>query len=84
MMSGRVPIVTNAGGNAEVVDDGVTGFIAAGATEDTLDEAMERAWGRREEWRGIGDAAATRIRELVPADPAGVMAATLLGLMPGA
>jgi glycosyltransferase involved in cell wall biosynthesis len=78
MLSGRVPIVTNVAGNAEVVDDGITGFVAAAATEDALDEAMERAWQRRDEWRAIGAAAATRIRTLVPADPAAAMAATLL------
>jgi glycosyltransferase involved in cell wall biosynthesis len=84
MMSGRVPIVTDVGGNAEVVDDGITGFLAATATEDALDEAMQRAWERRDEWRAIGAAAASRIRELVPADPARVMATTLLGVAQGA
>jgi glycosyltransferase involved in cell wall biosynthesis len=81
MMSGRVPIVTDVAGQ-EVVDDGVTGFLANGATEDALDLAMNRAWERRGEWRGIGEEAAGRIRELVPADPAGVMAATLLRVTP--
>jgi len=78
MLSGRVAIVTDVAGNAEVVEDGATGFVAAAPTEDALDEAMERAWRRRDEWRSIGERAATSIRELVPADPAGVMAASLL------
>jgi glycosyltransferase involved in cell wall biosynthesis len=77
MLSGRVPIVTNAGGNAEVVDDGVTGFVAAAPSEDALDEAMERAWQRRDEWRAIGARAAERIRTIVPADPLRVFAAEL-------
>jgi glycosyltransferase involved in cell wall biosynthesis len=70
--------VTNVGGNAEVVDDGATGFLAAAPTEDALDEAMERAWQRRHEWRDIGAAAAIKIRTLVPSNPAEVMAANLL------
>jgi glycosyltransferase involved in cell wall biosynthesis len=78
MLSGRIPIVTNVGGNAEVVDDGVTGFLAAAPTEDALDEAMERAWQRRDEWRDIGEAAAIKIRTLVPSNPAEAMAANLL------
>jgi glycosyltransferase involved in cell wall biosynthesis len=78
MLSGRVSIVTNAGGNAEVVEDEVTGFLANAATEDALDEAMERAWSRRDEWQAIGEAAAAKIRTLVPPDPAGAMAATLV------
>jgi glycosyltransferase involved in cell wall biosynthesis len=78
MLSGRVPIVTNVGGSGEIVDDGVTGFLAGAPTEDSLDEAMERAWERRAEWPAIGAAAATKIRALVPPNPAELMAAMLL------
>ncbi len=81
MLSGRVPIVTNVGGSAEVFDDNVTGFLAAAPTEDSLDEAMERAWQRREEWRGIGEAAAERIRTLVPRSPEGELASTLIAVV---
>ncbi|HEV2865266.1 MAG TPA: glycosyltransferase, partial [Allosphingosinicella sp.] len=80
MLCGRVAIVTDVAGNPEVVEDGVTGFLARAATEDALDEAMERAWQRRGEWREIGALAAERIRRLVPRDPAAVMADHLLGL----
>jgi glycosyltransferase involved in cell wall biosynthesis len=78
MLSGRVPIVTDSGGSAEVIEDDVTGFVVAAAAEDSLDAAMERAWNRRAEWRAIGDAASFRIRELVPEDPAAVFAAQLV------
>ena len=61
MLSGRVPVVTDVGGNAEVVEDGVTGYLAAAATEDSLDDAMERAWNERHRWREIGAAAAAPI-----------------------
>lgn len=77
MLSGRVPIVTDVAGNGEVVDDDVTGFLASAPTEDALDEAMERAWIRRAEWRAIGEKAADAIRTLVPPDPAAAFAATL-------
>lgn len=70
MMCGRTAIVTNVGGNGEVVEDGVTGFVAEASAEADLDEALERAWQRRSEWRAMGELAAKRIRELVPADPA--------------
>jgi glycosyltransferase involved in cell wall biosynthesis len=83
MLCGRVPIVTDVAGNSEVVEDDVTGFLAAAPTEDALDEAMERAWQRRAEWRAIGEAAARRIRELVPPDPAGELAERLLRLADG-
>ena len=78
MMSGRVPIVTDVAGAAEVVTDGVSGFLAAAPTEDMLDEAMERAWQRRSEWRAIGGVAAADIRKLVPSDPPRAFADLLL------
>jgi glycosyltransferase involved in cell wall biosynthesis len=77
MMCGRPAIVTRVGGNAEVVEDRVTGFLAAPA-EDSIDAALEEAWGRRGELREMGLAAARRIRALVPANPAAEFADTLL------
>ncbi|HEX7808815.1 MAG TPA: glycosyltransferase family 4 protein, partial [Thermoanaerobaculia bacterium] len=65
MLSARVPIITNVGGNTEVIEDGVSGFVANAAAEDALDDAMNRAWLRRDEWRAIGAVASHRIRELV-------------------
>ena len=81
MLSGRVPIVTDAGGNRELLRDNVTGFLAPAPTEDSLDEAMERAWQRRHEWRAIGEAAADEIRTLVPPDPGQALAAKLLAVV---
>ncbi|HEY1606442.1 MAG TPA: glycosyltransferase family 4 protein [Allosphingosinicella sp.] len=81
MLCGRVPIVTDVGGNAEVVSDGATGFIAASPTEKDLDAALERAWRRRAEWSAIGAEAARAIRRQIPADPAQVFADMLVGMM---
>ena len=81
MLSGRVPIVTDVGGNAEVVDDGATGYIAAAATEDALDDAMERAWNERHRWREIGAAAAAQIRTLIPREPERCFAKRLAALV---
>ncbi|HEY5721463.1 MAG TPA: glycosyltransferase [Allosphingosinicella sp.] len=78
MLCGRVPIVTDVAGASEVVTDSVNGFLASAPTEDRVDEAMERAWARRAEWRSIGDRAAADIRRLVPSDPARVMADLIL------
>jgi glycosyltransferase involved in cell wall biosynthesis len=82
MLSGRVPIVTNVAGNSEIVRDGATGFLATAPTEDALDEALERAWQRRDEWRAIGAVAAEEIRTLVPRDPARTLADMLVALTP--
>lgn len=83
MLCGRVPIVTDVGGNGEVVRDGETGFIAASPTERDFDAALERAWLRRAEWSGIGAAAARSIRQVVPADPAQLFAETLVAVANG-
>ena len=80
MLSGRVPIVTDVGGSAEVVVDGATGYIAAAPTEDALDDAMERAWNERHRWRDVGAAAAARIRTLVPREPERCFAEQLIEL----
>jgi len=82
MLCGRPAIVTDVAGNTEVITDNVTGFVAAAPTVALLDEAMERAWQRRGEWRQIGQAAAAAIRQRLPRDPAAELAGTLLALVP--
>jgi glycosyltransferase involved in cell wall biosynthesis len=74
MMCGRPVIVSNAGGNGELVDDDRTGFLAAGTEAAAFEEALERAWQRRAEWPQIGLRAAEDIRRRVSADPAGDLA----------
>lgn len=69
MLCGRPAIVTDVGGNAEVVRDGETGFIAPAPTAALLDATLERAWERRADWRTMGERAAEDIRRLVPSDP---------------
>ena len=81
MLSGRVPIVTDTGGNAEIVVDGTAGYIAAAPTEDALNDAMERAWNERHRWREIGAAAAARVRTLIPREPERCFAERLLQLV---
>lgn len=69
MMCGRPGIVTTVGGNAELVEDRVTGFLAA-PVADSLDAALEDAWARRHELHEMGRLAAYRVRELIPPNPA--------------
>lgn len=78
MFAGRPIITTDVAGNAELLEDNVTGFIARAATVDALDEALERAWKRRLEWKMIGQAAAESARQQLPSDPAAVFADNLV------
>lgn len=68
MAAGRPVVTTSAGGNIEVVQDGITGFISE-VNERALDETMERAWDLRDQWPGMGAAASRYIRDHVPALP---------------
>jgi glycosyltransferase involved in cell wall biosynthesis len=68
MACGRTTIVSMAGGNSEVITDGVNGFIGH-ANEDDFDQAMERAWDARDKWDMIGKQAYTFIEENVPLQP---------------
>ena len=81
MMCGRLGIVTNVGGNAEVVEDGKTGFLAAGMDAASLEDVLERAWDRRDEWESLGLEAAKSIRQIVPSDPCGVFADKLITVL---
>ena len=77
MLLGRVPIVTDVGGHAEVVVDGDNGFIAAMPSAAALDEALERAWQRRQEWPEIGRRARAAVLRREPPDPVGQLAERL-------
>ncbi|MBU3665926.1 MAG: glycosyltransferase family 4 protein [Chthoniobacterales bacterium] len=81
MICGRVPIVCPAGGAGEILEDNVTGFVASASTVDALDEAMERAWARRDEWAGIGRKASESVWRYFPRDPCAAFADKLEALL---
>lgn len=74
MLCGRLVVVADAGGTAEVLRDGEDGFLAGSACVSELDDALERAWERRDEWKAIGLTAAEHIRSLYPPDPCSIFA----------
>jgi glycosyltransferase involved in cell wall biosynthesis len=80
MMCARPVVATDVAGHAEVVDDGVTGFLAAAATADAIAAALDAAWSKRQELQQMGKAGAERIRQLMPRDAAAVFADELIAL----
>jgi glycosyltransferase involved in cell wall biosynthesis len=80
MICGRVPITTNVGRAAELIDDNQSGFIAPAATAELLDEVLERAWQRRNDWQAMGQQAAHAIRQRHSLRPAEDFADRLLEL----
>lgn len=68
MAAGRIPIISRAGGNTELLDEDVTGFSGQ-PFEESFDEAMERAWSRKDDWEAMGKKAAKQIAAVVPKSP---------------
>ncbi len=71
MMCARVPVVTDIGGHREIIEDNITGFIAAKPTVEDLDEALERAYKQVTDWKEIGQKARQSILKYLPEDPIG-------------
>jgi len=80
MSLGRVSIVTNAGGNAEVLEEGVTGFVGE-CNEKEFEEAMERAWQKRDEWEAMGKKSAEYISKIIPENPEKIFADLVVDAM---
>lgn len=81
MLCGRFAITTNLGRNSELMDDNESGFIAEGATVSLFDDALERAWEKRDQWQQIGQLARQHIRERYPEDPVGEYTDQILSLV---
>lgn len=81
MLCARPCIVTDVAGNAELIEDGVSGFIAVAPKVECLDDALERAWQKRYSWYEIGQTAAINVRKLIPRDPVGVFVNELKALL---
>jgi glycosyltransferase involved in cell wall biosynthesis len=84
MACGRVPVVTAAGGVGEIVEDGVTGFVAPAATVELFADALERAWEARAGWPRMGAAAARRVAGLGAEEPGARLAGIVLDEVLGA
>ena len=81
MLCGRPAIVTDVGGNRELVRDGVNGFLAKAPTVELLDEALNRAWAGRKQLREMGNVAAEDVRRWVSQNPGEEFVQELLDLV---
>jgi glycosyltransferase involved in cell wall biosynthesis len=83
MLCGRAGIVTDVGGNRELVCDGVNGYLAKAATVELFDQAMNRAWENRHCLLKMGQVAARDVRQYVSPDPTGDFVRELQSLVNG-
>ena len=73
MMCGRPVVTTDVGGNLEVLEEGVTGWIADAATPRSFAQAMERAWGDQDDWPAMGVSAHQKALKLWDNPPANAL-----------
>ena len=69
MVCARLPIHTNVGGAAEVIEDGQNGFLAEKPSIASIDDALERAWKTRHDWEEMGQSARQKVLTYLPDDP---------------
>lgn len=79
MICGRPAIVTDVGGNSELIIDNITGFVAKAPTLELIDEAFERAWENKENWERAGRKAHDWIMENIDLKPEETLISFLLG-----
>lgn len=65
----RVAITTNVGGAHEIIKDNETGFIADFPSVESIDETLERAWKKRENWQSMGRKLKDTFEQKYPFDP---------------
>ncbi len=80
MLAGRTVIATPAGGIAEMMEPGRTGFLAAACETNALDAVMEEAWSRREGWGHLGEEGRRLVQARIPTEPVTVWVEHLLAL----
>jgi len=81
MMCGRACAVTNVGGNAELIQEGIHGWIAESPTVVAIDRMLENLWNRRSQLDAMGRTARAEILRLIPQNPAETFADQLLQLV---
>lgn len=70
MMCGRPTFTTDVGGNLEILEPEVSGFIADCATPRSFGQTLERAWASRDHWQQMGIASYEKAKELASRNPA--------------
>jgi glycosyltransferase involved in cell wall biosynthesis len=79
LLCARPVLATDVAGHADIIEDGINGFLAEAPTSSHVAIALERLWAKRAVLEDMGKQGAARIRELVPRDPAQVFAEKLKG-----
>jgi glycosyltransferase involved in cell wall biosynthesis len=66
MFCGRPAIVTRAGGNPDLVRDGLDGFVCPGMHPEIIRHTLDQAWASRDTWKWMGLSAFARVQHFIP------------------
>ncbi len=69
MACGRMAVVTDVGGNTELITENETGFIAASPATASFAAAMEKAWQHKNKWQQLGINAFNKINTVLEKNP---------------
>ncbi|MEO6456045.1 MAG: glycosyltransferase family 4 protein [Ginsengibacter sp.] len=69
MACGRMAVVTDVGGNSELIIENETGFIAASPTTASFASALENAWKVKDKWQYLGVKAFNKINSVLEKNP---------------
>lgn len=69
MSHGRMVIATNVGDAKRMVVEDETGFLIEAPTFSLIDTALEKAWGKRDDWVSYGVNARNHLFEQIKEDP---------------
>jgi len=70
LLCGRPALVTDVGGNRELVKEGRNGYIAEAPHVRYVEMALEKAWQARSQWKDLGEHAFCDACRVIPKDPA--------------
>jgi len=69
MLCGRTAVVSDVGGNAELIIDGENGFVAEAPSVFSFGNAMERLWIKKDDLAFLSEKARKRITDIIDLHP---------------
>jgi glycosyltransferase involved in cell wall biosynthesis len=69
MIRGRLVVATDVGGTTEIIEDGISGYIAKYPTVKAVNEALERWWYDRGNWSRVAKEGTKSVNEFLNSTP---------------